>query len=185
MRNGEFKYDEGTCTGSSQGLGKFEIIGDTIKFKFKNHQISRGAYKANKIKEIEKGIIVDLTVVDSLSREPIRFYSAAIFSEGILLGGKEGGLNGEAELHAAFNQKPIHIEVSFSGYFPIKILIDQPGHYKILAEMVVGGAIPIRETEWIYKLVELDKDRMVMSGFDAIDMPRTLYRNSKTKKMNE
>ena len=180
-KNGEFKYDEGTCTFASQGIGKYEITGDTIKFRFEDFEIKRGNYEIEKNKEIEKGIMVDLSVVDSQSKEPILAYSAAIYSNGVLIGGEVGDLNGKAELVAAYNENPVNIEITFTGYHPLNIEINEAGRYEVNAEIVRGGVFPIRKQEWIFRLIELNKDSMVIGEFDIYDWSRTLYRYEEKK----
>ncbi len=181
-RNGEFKYDQGSCTGDSQGSGNYEIHGDSIVFKFsKNSQTSRSVFKIEKKSDIDKGIIVDLTVVDLQTKEPIVFYSAAIYSNKVLLGGKAGDLEGKANLVASFNQQPISIEVSNAGYYPINIEINEPGKYSVMGQMKSGGFNQIQEQDWIFKLVDLNKDSLVMEGFEDEGWSQTFLRNEKKK----
>lgn len=147
-RNGEFNYNHGSCTGASQGSGNYELHGDSIIFKFNgNTEPSKSTFKIEKKNDIDKGIMVDLTVVDLQTNEPIAFYSAAIYSNEILLGGKSGDIDGKANLVASFNQQPIKIEISYTGFDPIIIEINEPGKYSILGQMKIGGFDQIQGQE--------------------------------------
>jgi len=178
----KFKFDEGTCTGASQGIGEYEIIGDTIKFKFKKHEINRGGYELDKIKEIDKGIIVNLMVIDSQSSEPIIGYDAAMYSEDVLIGGKSGDIEGKARVVTAFNHKPIKIEISFTGMHPLNFEIKEEGEYKVLAELVNGWSRPVPKQERIYRLIKLNKEVLVIGGLGEEDWSQTLYRYEEKKK---
>ena len=181
-KDGKFKFDKGTCTGTSQGFGEYEIIGDTIKFKFKKHEINRGGYEINKIKEIDKGIIVNLMVIDSQSREPIMGYDAAMYSEDVLIVGKSGDIEGKARIVTAFNNKPIKIEISFVGMYPLNFELREDGEYKVLAELVHGWSRPVSKQVRIYRLIKLNKETLVIGDFEGGDWSQTLYRFKEKKK---
>ena len=181
-KDGKFKYDEGTCTGSSQGIGDYEINGDTIKFKFGKHEINRGRYELEKIKEIEKGIIVNIMAIDSQSREPIIGYDAAMYLDGVLIGGKSSDIEGKARVQTAFNQKPIRIEIIYAGMHPFKFDLTEEGEYTVFIELVNGWVRPEPEQERIYRLIKLNEDNLVIGGFGEEDWSQTLYRYKGNKK---
>jgi hypothetical protein len=181
-KNKTFRYEEGTCTGASTGIGKYEIIGDTIKFRFEDHIVKRGVHLIKNDADLEEGIIVDLTAVDSQSQKVLIGYNAALFSDGTLLRGEIADLMGKAELTATSGELPVKIELSYAGYFPLSVEIRAPGRYSVVASMVNGYTKPIKAQEWVYRLIKLNPDSMVIAGFDNKDSSIALRRYDKRKK---
>ena len=181
-KNGKFKYDKATCTDASQGIGDFEIIGDTIKFNFRKHEIKRGGYQLEKVKEIEKEVEVHLTVIDSQSKEAVMYYDAAMYSDNVLIGGKSGDRKGKVQIKTTFNQKPILIKILFSGYHPLDIEINEGGKYSLNVELVNGWAFPEPRQEKIYRLVLLNRDSFVIGNIGKEKWEQTLYRYEENKK---
>ena len=182
-KGGKFSFEESTCTGGSQGIGDYKIIGDTIKFQFKKRQeVKRGRYELHKVQELDKKIIVNLMVVDSQSRESIMGYSAFMYSDDVRIGGEAGDLEGKASLKTAFNQKPIRLVITSTAMHSVNFEIKDDGAYNVLVELADAWFQPISPQLRIYKLVKLNNKNLVIGGFGEKEWTTTLFRYEKKEK---
>ena len=181
-KDGKFIYDSASCTGGSRGIGDYEIKDDTLKFNFRKHEIKRGGYKIEKTKELKNEIIIHLTAVDSQSRESVIFYDALIYSDGIFIGGKNANSEGKVQLQTPYKGKSIEVKTQFVMYHPINIEIKEEGEYWIFAELVQGWHHTEPEQERVYRIIELNKDNLVIGNFEGDDWNETLYRKKHKKK---
>lgn len=120
--------------------------------------------------------------IDSQSREPIIGYDAAMYLDGVLIGGKSGDMEGKARVQTAFNQKPIKIEIIYAGMHSFKFELTEEGEYTVFIELVNGWVRPEPEQERIYRLIKLNEDNLVIGGFGDKDWSQTLYRYKGDKK---
>lgn len=183
-KDGRFVYNAASCIGASQGIGEYKIIKDTLKLIYEKHKIEKGTYTLKKVNTIDSNIVFKLQVLDSVSRVPIAYYSAALYSAAVLIGGTEGDLQGQASLSAAFNQSPIKIEISYLGYAPVSIEVKEAGEYTVEVELVNGNVQPEPAHEVAYKLIAFNKDSMLIGSYWAGDenWTNTLYKVKKRRR---
>lgn len=180
-KNNRFKYDFGSCLGSDFGSGTYYIVKDTIIFNFIKTEVKRGSFDVELVENLGNEIALNLTVVDSATKKPIVFYSAALYENEVLIGGTEGDIDGEASVKRPFNGNPIILKIEYFEQYPVTIELNEPGAYSINIEMVSGAPKIIPSQEWIFRIEKMDENEILLGNFENEELQKTLNRKKPRK----
>jgi len=163
--NQEFNYDFGTCTGSSYGYGNYEILGDTIRFKFDDTpDPQQSKIEAEQVGVLKDSININLMVNNFRNGKPIAFCTVAVFNKGLLVAGFETDTIGTTQFTLESNDLGYEVQLSYIGMESYRFITSSKGLYNVKIDL--HQAIGNRKKGYTeeYRLIELSDSLFIYSS---------------------